>query len=147
MLVFALAWGASGMGLRRAMALGETVACLDALRRARPWLVLRHAALCLCFLAGMLLLLGLNVATARAAWLHLKIGLVAFLLLPLEGMHAWVCHVWIAGGLRATSAPPFAKDLVRGLGMEEMIRALEVPLLGIGVPLLAWLSLAKPSWP
>jgi hypothetical protein len=28
--------------------------------------------------------------------------------------------------------------------MEEMIRALEVPLLGAGMPLLAWLSLAKP---
>ena len=129
------------------MALGETAVALDSLRRARPWLALRHAALCVSLLAGMALLLGLDGATSRAAWLHLKIGLVVFLLLPLEGMHAWVSHVWIAQGLRATSTPPFAKDLVRGLGMEEMIRALEVPLLGIGLPLLAWLSLAKPSWP
>jgi hypothetical protein len=129
------------------MALGETPACLEALRRARPWLVLRHAALCLSLLAGVALLAGLGPATARAAWLHLKLGLVVVLVLPLEGMHAWVCHVWIAGALRATASPPFPRELARGLGVEEMIRALEVPLLGVGVPLLAWLSLARPSWP
>jgi hypothetical protein len=28
--------------------------------------------------------------------------------------------------------------------MEEMIRALALPLLGVGLPLLLWLSLAKP---
>jgi len=86
----------------------------------------------------------MDQAGARAAWLHLKLGLVAFLVVPLEGMHAYVCHVWIARGLRSTAAPPFAKDLARGLGMQEMIHALEVPLLGTGVPLLTWLSLAKP---
>lgn len=94
-----------------------------------------------------MLLQRADPARASAAWLHLKLGLVAFLVAPLEGMHAYVCHAWIARGLRATAAPPFAKDLVRGLGMQEMIHALEVPLLGTGVPLLAWLSLAKPAWP
>jgi hypothetical protein len=59
-------------------------------------------------------------------------------------MHAWVCHVWIARGLRATAAPPYAKDLERGIGMDDMIRALAVPLFGLGLPLILWLSLQHP---
>ena len=59
-------------------------------------------------------------------------------------MHAWIAHAWIARGLRQTSSPPFAKDLVRGIGMDEMLRALAAPLLLAGVPLLVWLSLRKP---
>jgi hypothetical protein len=117
------------------------------LRRLRGLVLLRHVALALSLLTGLALLRGLAPATSRAGWLDLKIGLVAFLLLPLEGMHAYVCHVWIARGLRATPSPPFAQDLARGLGMEEMIRALELPLLGAGVPLLVWLSVARPAWP
>jgi hypothetical protein len=120
---------------------------LAALGRLSRWLLVRHACLALCLLAGLALLLGLDAAASRSGWLHLKLGLVIFLLLPLEGMHAYVCHVWIARGLRATASPPFSKDLLRGLGMEEMVRALEVPLLGAAVPLLAWLSLARPAWP
>ena len=118
-----------------------------ALPPARRLALLRHVFLALALLVGLALLAGLGPAASRAAWLHLKLGLVAFLVVPLEGMHAYVCHVWIARGQRETAAPPFSKDLVRGLGMEEMVRALEVPLLGLCVPLLVWLSLAKPSWP
>lgn len=142
-----MAWVASAFGQRRARALGETPAALRALRRLRGPVLLRHAALALSLLTGLVLLRSLSPAASRAAWLDLKLGLVAFLLLPLEGMHAYVCHVWIARGLRATVSPPFAQDLARGLGMEEMIRALEVPLLGAGVPLLVWLSVARPGWP
>jgi hypothetical protein len=80
----------------------------------------------------------------RARWLGLKLGLVAFLLVPLEAMHMWVSHSWIARGLRETPAPPFAKDLARGIGMEDMLRALAIPLLGLAVPILLWLSLVKP---
>jgi hypothetical protein len=59
-------------------------------------------------------------------------------------MHAWIAHVWIARGLRQTPAPPLSKDLVRGIGMDDMLRALAAPLLLASVPLLAWLSLRKP---
>lgn len=86
--------------------------------------------------------LGWGVGHAR--WLGVKLGLVAFLVAPLEAFHAYASHVWIARGLRQTAAPPFSKDLLRGVGMEEMVRTLGIPLLGIGVPLLLWLSLAKP---
>jgi hypothetical protein len=80
----------------------------------------------------------------HARWLALKLGLVVFLVLPLEAMHAYIAHVWIAHGLRQAATPSDAKDLERGLGMEEMIRALAVPLLSLGLPLILWLSLRKP---
>ncbi len=36
------------------------------------------------------------------------------------------------------------KDLSRGLGVEEMLRAIGFPLLGIALPLVLWLSLGGP---
>jgi hypothetical protein len=80
----------------------------------------------------------------QARWLALKLGLVAFLLVPLEAMHAYICHVWIERGLQETGSPPFSKDLERGIGMDDMLRALAVPLLLLALPLLVWLSLGKP---
>jgi hypothetical protein len=50
----------------------------------------------------------------------------------------------LAGGRGATAAPPYAKDLERGIGMDDMIRALAVPLFGLGLPLILWLSLQHP---
>ena len=47
-------------------------------------------------------------------------------------------------GLRQTPAPPFSKDLERAIGMDDMIRALAAPLLGVGVPLIVWLSITHP---
>jgi hypothetical protein len=46
--------------------------------------------------------------------------------------------------LRQTSDLPPAKDLERGLGMEDMWRALAAPLLALALPLLVWLSVARP---
>jgi hypothetical protein len=117
---------------------------LAARRGVRPVLVAEHAGLALALLAGLALLELRGWGPGRARWLGLKLGLTVFLVLPLEAMHAWVCHVWIARGLRQTPSPPFSKDLARGIGMDDMIRALAVPLLGVGVPLLVWLSVKKP---
>ncbi len=77
-------------------------------------------------------------------WLALKIGLVAFLFVPLEGIHAYAVCVFLARGLRGTAAPPFARELERGASMQEMVWALSVPLLGLALPLVLWLSLARP---
>ena len=117
---------------------------LAARRRVEPLLAIEHAALALALLAGFALMAARGWGLGRARWLGLKLGLTVFLVLPLEAMHAWVCHVWIARGLRATPAPPFAKDLERGIGMDDMIRALAVPLFGLGIPLILWLSLLHP---
>ena len=77
-------------------------------------------------------------------WLSTKLGLVAFLLLPLEGFRVYITLFWLGPGLRGTAAPPFAKDLERARSMEEMLGALSLPLLLIALPLILWLSWARP---
>jgi hypothetical protein len=69
---------------------------------------------------------------------------VGFLVVPMEAMHAFIAHGWTARGLRRTARPPFDKELARGLGVEEMLRTLAVPLFGLGVPLVLWLSFRRP---
>ncbi len=49
-------------------------------------------------------------------------------------------HVWIARALRDGSA----RLLERGVGLDDMVRTLAIPLLGAAVPLLFWLSLRRP---
>lgn len=117
---------------------------LSARRSLRLLVAAEHACLALALATGLLLMTGRGWGPGRARWFGLKLGLVVFLLLPLEAMHAYVCHVWIGRGLRETAAPPFSKDLARGVGMEDMLRALAIPLLGLAVPLLVWLSVVKP---
>ena len=113
-------------------------------RRLERPLAVEHAALVVALLAGLgsMALHGWGVGYPR--WLAVKVGLTLFLVLPLEAMHAWVCHGWIARGLRETPEPPFSKDLARGVGMDDMVRALALPLLGLALPLMAWLALARP---
>jgi hypothetical protein len=117
---------------------------LRARRSLRHLVAAEHAFLALALASGLALMAGRGWGLGRARWLGLKLGLVVFLLVPLEAMHAYVCHVWIRRGLRETAAPPFSKDLARGIGMEDMLRALAIPLLGLAVPLLVWLSFVKP---
>jgi hypothetical protein len=113
-------------------------------RRLQPALLAEHVALALAILSGVALLRLHGWGLGHARWLALKLGLVAFLVVPLEAFHAYVCHVWLARGLRQAQAASPSRDLERGIGVDEMIRVLAVPLLGIGVPLVLWLSLAKP---
>jgi hypothetical protein len=74
-------------------------------------------------------------------WLGVKLLLVAFLVVPLEALHAWASHVWIARGLSQAGA---AGELRRGLAMEAMVRTLEAVLLSLALPLQVWLSRARP---
>lgn len=131
------------MAAARARRVGPS-AELRARRRLSRVLEIEHGAFALALATGGLLMAHRGWGLGHARWLALKLGLVVFLVLPLELMHGYVAHGWIARGLRQTPAPPFAKDLERGLGIEEMLRALAVPLLGLGLPLVLWLSLAKP---
>ena len=110
----------------------------------RRLLAAEHALLAVALATGLALMMGRGWAPRHARWFGLKLGLVVFLLIPLEAMHAYVTHVWIARGLRETAAPPFSKDLARGIGMEDMLRALAIPLLALAIPLLVWLSIFKP---
>ena len=69
---------------------------------------------------------------------------MVFLVLPLEAMHAYVAHVWIARGIGRSSGDSLSKDFSRGVAVEEMLRTIGLPLLGIGVGLILWLSLRRP---
>jgi hypothetical protein len=100
----------------------------------------QHVLFALVLASGAVLVAVAGPALLHARWLHLKLGLVAFLLVPLESFHAYVNHVWIARALREGSA----RLLERGTGLDDMIRSLAVPLLGVAVPLLFWLSLRRP---
>ena len=78
---------------------------------------------------------------AYPRWLALKIGIVAFLFVPLEAFLAYVGAFWIRPGLSA--APP-SRTLERGASMQGMVWAIAVPLAGLALPLVVWLSLARP---
>jgi hypothetical protein len=113
-------------------------------RRLSAVLGAEHLAFVCVLASGALLMSRHGWRLDHPRWLTLKLGVVAFLLTPLEAMHAFMVHVWMARGLRRTSAPPFDRDLVRGLGVEEMLRTLAIPLWGLGLPLVVWLSVARP---
>jgi hypothetical protein len=113
-------------------------------RRALTVFAVHHVAALVVLLSGVALMRARGWSFSYPRWLALKAGLTLFLLVPLVGMHAWVCRLWIAPGLREAEATGASKRLARGLSMEEMLRALAVPLLCLAVPLLVWLSLARP---
>ena len=117
---------------------------LEARRRLHRWLALEHLALLVAFLAGGALLGLRGWGVGHARWLDLKLGLCAFLIVPLECMHAYVSHFWIGPGLRPAASASSSKDLARGIGMDDMLRAIAAPLLALALPLLAWLSVRKP---
>lgn len=128
----------------RAGRLGPSAAGLARQQAAQRLLRLEHAAFALLLLSGTLLLEAQGWALSHARWLGLKVGLTAFLLLPLEGMHAFIAQAWIARGLRASTPGAPSRLLERGLGIEQMLRTLELLLFTPAVPLLVWLSLRKP---
>jgi hypothetical protein len=117
---------------------------LAARRRLGPVLAAEQAAFVVGIGAGLLLMSDRGWGLGHARWLAVKVALTAFLLVPLQAMHAWIVQGWIARGLRQTPQPPWSKDLERGLGMEDMWRALAAPLLALALPLLVWLSVARP---
>lgn len=144
MSLWLLAAAAGQLATWRARVSGDARRELELRRRLQPWLVIEHAAFLVALASGLVLMRAKGYRVGYPRWLSLKLGLAVFLALPLEAMHAYVGHVWIARGLRQTPAPPFSKDLARGIGIDEMIRTLALLLLGAAIPLMVWLSLAKP---
>jgi hypothetical protein len=117
---------------------------LLARRRLQYLIALEAAAFAFVLATGCALMHFHGWSLAYPRWLALKIGLVSFLFLPLEGFLAYVGAAWIRPGLRATLGPPLAKELARGGAMQEMVWAIAVPLAGLALPLVVWLSLARP---
>jgi hypothetical protein len=140
--LLALLYGHAAALLARAS--GDARRELRGRRRLVPLVAIEHGALLVALGSGALLLAAADPALVHARWVALKLGLVLFLIVPLEAMHAFIAHVWTARGLAQTERPPFSKDLARSLGIEEMVRTLSIPLLGLGIPLILWLSLRRP---
>lgn len=114
---------------------------LVARRRLQSLIALQAGSFALVILSGYasMRLHGWSLRYPR--WLALKIGLTAFLFVPLEAFLAYVGAAWIRPGLR--SDPP-ARDLARGAAMQEMVWTIALPLAGLALPLVVWLSLARP---
>jgi hypothetical protein len=131
------------LAVRRARAKGPEAE----LAARRRWHGVRHAEavlLGLGLLAGYLLMQAHGWRLGYPRWLSTKLGLVAFLLVPLEGFRVYITLAWLGPGLKATAAPPFAKELDRARSMEDMLGALSLPLLVLGLPIVLWLSWSRP---
>ena len=129
--------------MSRARRAGDGVE-LAARRRFHFLIGLRAGAFAVGVGSGWALLHLHGWSLAYPRWLALKVGLVAFLFVPMEAFLAYVGAFWIGPGLRASAGPPVAKELVRGASMQDMVGAIAVPLAGLGLPLVVWLSLAHP---
>jgi hypothetical protein len=117
---------------------------LAALRGAPRILHVRLMALGVVVVSGLLAMDRLGWSPAWPRWFGVKLGLVLFLVIPLEAFQAWIGLAWLQPGLEETKAPPFSRRLERALSMQDMLWALSALLLGVGVPGLVWLSLARP---
>jgi hypothetical protein len=117
---------------------------LAARRRGQRIVALSAGACFLALASGYALMRLQGWSLAYPRWLALKIGLVLFLFLPLEGFLAYVGAFWSAPGLARSEAPPFSQELSRAASMQQMLWAIAVPLVGLALPLVLWLSLARP---
>ena len=123
----------------------EPSAYLDALRSAPALLHARLMGLGLAVVSGLWAMDRLGWSPAWPRWFGVKLGLVLFLIIPLEAFQAWVGLAWLGPGLEETGpTPPFSRRLERALSMQDMLWALSALLLGAAVPGLVWLSLARP---
>ena len=117
---------------------------LRVLRAAPVLLRVRLVALGGAVISGLLAMERLGWSPAWPRWFGVKLGLVLFLVIPLEAFQAWVGLAWLGPGLEETKTPPFSRRLERALSMQDMLWALSALLLGAGVPGIVWLSLGRP---
>ena len=104
--------------------------------RLRTLFTTEHASLLIALVSGLLLTRALGWPLGHARWFGAKLGLVVFLLIPLEGMHAFASHALILGGSD--------RRRERGFSVEEMVRTLEGVVLVPALLLMTWLSIARP---
>ena len=123
---------------------GAPATYLDVLRSAPAFLQVRLVALGVAVVSGLLAMERLGWSPAWPRWFGVKLGLVLFLVIPLEAFQAWVGLAWLGPGLEETKAPPFSRRLERALSMQDMLWALSALLLGASVPGIVWLSRSRP---
>ena len=116
---------------------------LSARRRCHSLRYLEAVAFALGLGLGLVLMTLHGWRLGYPRWLSAKLGLVAFLLVPLEAFRLYLSLAWLRPGLRQTKAPPFSQDLARAISMDDMLQALAVPLLLLALPTVLWLSWAR----
>jgi len=140
-----LAAGVAGhLAQREALDAASTPEELSVRRRALTLFGVHHLAALAAFGSGWFLMRLRGWSFGYPRWLAVKIGRTLLLLLPLVGMHAWVCRRWIAPGIAEAARTGGSKRLARGLSMDEMLRAIGVPLVALAAALMFWLSLSRP---
>ncbi len=117
---------------------------LDARRRLSTLATCSHAALAGALLTGAASMRARGWSFSHPGWLGVKLLLTLGVVAPLEALHAWTLQTWMRRGLRDTQAPPFSQGLRRAVAIEEMLGMLALPLLGLALPLILWLSLSRP---
>ena len=135
--------------LRRARRRGIAARAGPARRRAsRRSLAVEHAALAAALLTGFALMALHGWRPGYPRWLGIKLGLVVFLLLPLEA-HARLGQPRAGSRARLPRQPPppapLSTELDRWIGMDDMVRTLAALLFGLALPLIVWLSVARPA--
>jgi hypothetical protein len=113
-------------------------------RRYAPLLfAVKHAALVAALTSGVALMQLHGWGLGHARWLGVKVGLVALLLVPLEGFHAYLCYVFLPRA-RRLAGDAGLRQVERGVGMEAIVRTIAIPLYLVAIPLLFWLSWRHP---
>jgi hypothetical protein len=96
---------------------------------------LEHVSLLIALALGAGLTLALGWGLGHARWFGAKLGLVLFLVLPMEGIHAYASFLLARAEGRLQE---------RGFSVEEMIRTLEAVVLLPALAFMAWASLTHP---
>jgi hypothetical protein len=118
---------------------------LAARRRLQRLRHLEAGAFALGLALGLALMTRHGWRLGYPRWLSAKLGLVTFLLVPLEAFRVYLSLVWLGPGMAQTARPPFSQDLARAVSMDDMLQALAVPLLLLGLPIVLWLSWTRPA--
>jgi hypothetical protein len=112
-------------------------------RRTSVVFAVEHSALLVAIVTGAAVMSARGWGIGHARWLAVKLLLVFALFVPLEGFHAYICHVFLPRA-RRLAGPYGCRQVERGRGLEAMIRTIAIPLFGLAAPLVFWLSTKKP---
>jgi hypothetical protein len=124
----------------RARGRGEH-AVLATRRRWHFLIAVQSVSFAVVVLTGVLSMRSHGWTLAYPRWLALKVGIVLFLFVPLECFLAYVGWGWVRPGLESPSS---SRALERGASMQGMVWAIALPLLGLALPVVVWLSVWRP---
>jgi hypothetical protein len=119
------------------------VAFVPRARRTPLVFAVQHAAFLAALLTGATVMSSRGWGIGHARWLAVKLLLVFALFVPLQGFHAYICHVFLPRARRIAGGYG-DRQVERGEGLEAIIRTIAIPLFGIAIPLVFWLAMKRP---